>query len=246
MSSWNRGPTGIGQPLDYGQSDSMPAVATAFFNAVYAWMAAGLGVTAVVAYLVAANVDQLHQYLGGGAIIGLFIAEIVLVMTIAGAVNRISASVATVLFLVYSALNGVTLSGIVLAYSNATLGGTFLVTAVMFGAMSLYGMFTQTDLTRFGSLLMMALIGIIIASLVNLFMQSPVLMWMISYLGVALFCGLTAYDTQRLKAMAYQTSGNASVAARYSIVGALMLYLDFLNLFLFLLQIMGNNGGRRR
>ena len=245
MSSWNRGPTSFGQPLSYGQSDATPGVATAFFNAVYGWMAAGLGVTTVVAFLVANNAQQMPALFSGGALIGLFIAQIVLVMVISGAVNRISASVATVLFLLYSALNGVTLSGIVLLYTHQALGSTFLVAAVMFGAMSLYGMLTQTDLTRFGNILFMALIGIVLASVINMFMHSEMMVWMISYLGVALFCGLTAYDTQRLKAMAYQTSGNAAVAARYSIIGALMLYLDFLNLFLFLLQIMGNNGRRR-
>jgi uncharacterized protein len=245
MSSWNRGPAGFGQPLNYAGANATPGVATAFFNAVYGWMAAGLGVTAVVAFLVAANAEQLRPLLSGGALIGLIIAELVLVVAVVGATNRISAGVATVLFLLYSALNGITLSSIVMVYTHAALGTTFLTTAAMFGAMSIYGMFTQTDLTRFGNLLFMALIGIVIASLVNLFFHNPTIMWMISYLGVAIFCGLTAYDTQRLKAMAYQTSGDAAVAARYSVIGALILYLDFLNLFLFLLRIMGNNGRRQ-
>jgi len=248
MSMFNGSPFGnnpgnVGGFVGGNETAGSPAIA-AFFNAVYGWMAAGLGLTALVAWLVANNIQALTAT-HGPMIIGLFIAQIVLVMAISGAVNRISANVATIMFLVFSALNGVTLAGIFLVYAHVTLAGTFLVTAVTFGAMSIYGMVTQRDLTRFGSLLFMALIGIILASVVNLFLASSALYMAVTYLGVLLFVGLTAYDTQRLKGLAIGTANNQAMAARYSIVGALMLYLDFLNLFLFLLQILGS-GDRRR
>jgi uncharacterized protein len=247
MSSWNQNQFGGagGFPANFESEAGSPAIA-AFFNSVYGWMAAGLGLTAVVAWQVAANIQSFHSLLHGPLLIGLFIAQVLLVITVAGAVKRINATAATVLFLLYSALNGITLSGIFLVYANATLASTFLVTAATFGAMSVYGMVTQRDLTRLGSLLFMALIGLVIASVVNIFFASSGLYWIINYAGVLIFVGLTAYDTQKLKAVAVGTAGNSAMAARYSIVGALTLYLDFLNLFLFLLQILGNSEGRRR
>jgi len=127
-----------------------------------------------------------------------------------------------------------------------TLAGTFLVTAATFGAMSLYGMVTQRNLTSLGSILFMLLIGLVIASFVNMFFANSTLYWLVTYGGVIIFVGLTAYDTQRLKGVAMGTAGDAAMAARYSVVGALTLYLDFLNLFLFLLQILGNGNNRRR
>jgi hypothetical protein len=248
MSSWNQGPwnqdAGGFSAFDSSVASS-PAVIS-FFNAVYGWMAAGLGVTALTAWLVARDINSFAAALGGPMLIGLFVAQIILVMVISGAIHRINANVATVMFLVYSALNGVTLSGIFLVYAHATLAGAFLVTAVTFGAVSLYGMVTQRDLSRFGSLFLMLLIGIVLASFVNIFFASPGLYWLITYGGVFLFVALTAYDTQRLKALAMQTSGDTAMAARMSVVGALRLYLDFINLFLFLLQILGNANGRRR
>jgi FtsH-binding integral membrane protein len=171
------------------------------------------------------------------------IAQIGLVMAISGAVNRISAPVATVLFLIYAALNGVWLSVLFLIYTRASLASTFMVTAGAFGATSLYGFVTKRDLTRLGSLLFMALIGLILASLVNLFWHNSALYWLVSYAGVLIFVGLTAFDTQRLKMIAMQTSDNPAMANRMAVVGSLTLYLDFINLFLFLLRIMGD---RRR
>jgi len=235
---------GFGGFADDQAVASSPAV-VAFFNAVYGWMAAGLGLTALVAWLVASNVQTMHAVFSPGTLILLFIAQMVLVVTIGGAVNRINANVATILFLVYSALNGVTLAGLFLIYAQVTLAGTFLVTAVTFGAMSVYGMTTQRDLTRLGSLLFMFLLGFIIATVANFFFASSALYWLATYCGVIIFVGLTAYDTQRLKGLAMQTSGNAEMAARYSVVGALALYLDFLNLFLLLLRIIGAGNQRR-
>jgi uncharacterized protein len=247
MSRWNRSPLGQNFGGFGAMDESMagsPAVA-AFFNAVYGWMAAGLGLTALVAWLVANNVDAMRSLLSGPMLIGLFVAQIILVVAVSGAVNRINANVATIMFLVYSALNGVTLSGLFMMYAAVTLAGTFLVTAVTFGAMSMYGMVTQRDLTGMGSMLRMALFGLVIASVVNIFFANSSLYWLVTYAGVLIFVGLTAYDTQRLKGLAVQTSGNAAMAARLSVVGALMLYLDFLNLFLMLLRVL-NNGQQRR
>ena len=235
-------PSRNASPLNYdAQVDA--GTLSRFFNAVYAWMATGLALTAVVAWYVASQPDLRDLARGGGTFIIAFIVEIGLVMVISSAINRINAAVATVLFLIYSAINGFVLSVVVLHYTAASLGSTFIVTAGTFGAMSLYGMVTKRDLTRLGSLLMMALIGIIIASVVNIFWHNSMLYWGITYLAVLLFVGLTAYDTQKLKYIAAQTAGNPQLASRLAIVGSLSLYLDFLNLFLLLLRLMGS--GRR-
>ena len=229
-------------PLDYEQRIDVGVLAR-FFNAVYAWMAAGLAITALVAWWVSTRSDIVTR-LGAGTFIGLFIVQIILVMTIAGAVNRINATAATVLFLLYAALNGVTLSVIFLVYAHALIASAFLVTAGMFAAMSVYGFVTRRNLLGLGQYLFMALIGLIIASIVSFFWHPTGLTVLINYLGVLIFVGLTAYDTQRLKMIALQTGNDGALAARLAISGALALYLDFLNLFLFILSIMGN--GRRR
>jgi len=225
-------------PLGY-ESRANSATVAQFFNAVYAWMAAGLALTAVVAWWVSTQ-PQIVGMLRGPGIFLLFLVEIGLVFTISAAINRISATTATVLFLLYSALNGVTLSIIFLIYTQASLAMTFGVTAGTFGAVSVYGFVTKRDLTSLGSILFMALIGLIIASVVNMFWANNILYWVITYAGVLIFVGLTAYDTQRLRMIAMQTADNAALAARLSINGALMLYLDFINLFLFMLRLLGN------
>ncbi|MGL5398915.1 MAG: Bax inhibitor-1/YccA family protein, partial [Plesiomonas shigelloides] len=153
----------------------------------------------------------------------------------------LSGAMATSLFMLYSALTGLTLSSIFIMYTASSIASTFLVTAGMFGAMSLYGYTTKRDLSGFGNMLFMALIGIVLASLVNMWLKSDTLMWVITYIGVVLFVGLTAYDTQKLKMIGEQLSVDDKENFRkYSIVGALTLYLDFINLFLMLLRIMGN------
>lgn len=230
------------QPLDYS-SQPMTTTVAQFFNAVYAWMCCGLALTAAVAWYVASRPDII-RHLGMGTVLVLFIVELVLVGTISAAVQRISAAVATLLFLLYAAINGVVLSVIFLIYAHAILASAFVITAGMFGAMSLYGFLTKRDLTRLGSLLFMALIGVILASVVSFFWHSTLLQVAINYIGVLVFVGLTAYDTQKLKQWAYQTSGNAALSARLSISGALMLYLDFLNIFLFIVEILGGNRNR--
>jgi len=226
------------QPLNYQAAGSEVSVAQ-FFNAVYAWMAAGLGLTAVVAYWVAAQGSYMH-ILNPGSLIVLFLVQLALVWTISGAINKINATVATVLFLLYAALNGMTLSVLFLLYTKSALASTFFVTAGVFGAMSLYGYVTKRDLTQLGSLLFMALFGIILASIVNIFVASSGLQWIITYAAVLIFVGLTAYDTQKLKMIALQTGGNPALAHRLAIVGSLQLYLDFINLFILLLRIMND------
>ncbi len=226
-------------PLGYeSRTDSVTLVQ--FFNSVYAWMASGIALSAVVAWWVSTQPGVMQQVFRGPALIILFLVEIGLVMTISWAVNKISAGVATALFMLYSALNGLTLSVIFLVYTNASLVTTFAVTAGTFGAMSVYGFVTKRDLTKLGSLLFMALIGLILATIVNMFWANSILYWIITYAGVLIFTALTAYDTQMLKQIAMETADNPSMAARYAIVGALRLYLDFINLFLFMLRILGD------
>jgi len=210
-----------------------------FFNAVYAWMAAGLALTAVVAWYVSTRPDLMMQIFRGPVLIGLIIVELVLVFTVAAAVNKINAAVATGLFLLYSALNGLTLSAIFIVYAQATIASAFIITAGTFGAMSVWGFVTKRDLSGMGSILFMALIGLVLASIVNMFWANSMLTMLINYAGVLIFVGLTAYDTQKLKAIAVATAHDAAMSARLSVSGALTLYLDFVNLFLFLLRILG-------
>lgn len=233
------GAGGRNQTFDYGTQAGSP-VLISFFNAVYGWMCAGLALTAVVAWWVSTRFDIVRQVFSTHGMIMLFVAQIVLVMVISAAVQRINATVATVLFLAYAALNGLTLSFIFFAYTASSVAGAFIASAVMFGAMSLYGMVTHRDLSFMGRMLFMALIGLIVASFLNIFLAHGAYYWIISYVGVVIFAGLTAYDTQKLRQIGYATAANPAMAARLSINGALVLYLDFLNLFLFLLQIMGN------
>ena len=240
MQGWRRRNMPV---MDYESSAGNPAIAT-FFNAVYGWMAAGLALTAVTSWLVYQNRAAVYPVLGGAGIWILFIAELALVWAISAAIYRISASTATILFLLYAAINGVVLSAIFAIYTHASIFTAFVTTAAMFGAMSVYGMFTRTDLSRLGNILFMALIGLVLATVINIFLRSPELYWICSYAGVVIFCGLTAWDTQRLRYLAVSTSNDANMAARLAISGALALYLDFLNLFLFLLQIMNDNRQR--
>ncbi len=227
-------------PLDYSSDRTDSGAVVAFFNSVYAWMATGLAVTGGVAWVVSRNEDLQAMVLNPVAMIVLVIAQLALVFTISAAVQRVGATAATALFLLYSALMGLTMSIIFLMYTKSSIASTFLVTAGTFGAMSVYGMTTKRDLSSWGSLLFMALIGLIIASVVNMFWANSTLYWIITYAGVLIFVGLTAYDTQNLKQIARATAHDAKLAARYSVNGALRLYLDFINLFLMLLRILGD------
>jgi FtsH-binding integral membrane protein len=206
-------------------------------------MAIGLALTGFIAYYVANTPALLNLILGNQILFfGLIIAELALVFTISARVHRMQASTATALFVLYSALNGATLSFIFIVYTRASIASTFFVCAATFIACSIYGWTTKRDLTSMGGFLMMGLIGIIIASLVNLFIRSSAMHMIISYIGVLVFVGLTAYDTQNLKAMAVSQPSDvgASAVRKGAILGALKLYLDFINLFLMLLRILGN------
>ena len=215
-----------------------------FVRSVYNWMAVGLFLTGVVAYAVASSETMIRLILGNQILFfGLIIGELVLVYTISARINKMQASTATGLFVLYAVLNGLTLSFIFLVYTRSSIASTFFVCAGTFIACSAYGWMTKRDLTSLGGFLMMGLIGIIIASLVNLFIQSSGMSMIISYIGVLVFIGLTAYDTQQLKSMALsQPAGlEAGVVRKGAILGALKLYLDFINLFIMLLHIFGGS-----
>ncbi len=212
-----------------------------FMRGVYKWMSLGLAVTAAAAFLVATS-PAAQQVIFGNQIVffGLIIGELALVVGMSAAINRLSAGAANGLFLLYSALNGLTLSAVLLVYTGESVFMTFVICAGMFGAMSLYGMTTKKDLTSWGSFLFMGLIGIFIAMLVNMFMQSSAMHFAISVIGVIVFTGLTAYDTQKLRYMGEtMPMGDAAAIQRGTILGALTLYLDFINLFLMLLRLFG-------
>ncbi|MFO7848836.1 MAG: Bax inhibitor-1/YccA family protein [Spirochaetia bacterium] len=209
---------------------------------VYLWMSAGLGLTGVIAFGISSN-TQLVMSLARTPMLFfvLIIAELGLVMYLSARIFKMSPGAATMAFAAYSILNGVTLSVIFLAYTGATISLAFFTAAGMFAGMSLYAMTTKRDLAGIGHYLIMALWGIIVASIINMFLQSPGLYYMISYIGVAVFLGLTAYDTQMIKKWNQQfgASIDEEQYIKLSIMGALKLYLDFINLFLFLLRIFG-------
>ncbi|HEA69013.1 MAG TPA: Bax inhibitor-1/YccA family protein [Desulfobacterales bacterium] len=214
-----------------------------FVRSVYNWMAIGLALTGFVAFYVSNNESMMRLIFGNQIIFfGLIIGELALVFTISARVQKIKASTATALFVLYAALNGVTLSVIFLIYTRTSITSTFFICAATFVTCSIYGMTTKRDLTSLGGFMVMGLIGIIIASVVNIFIGSYGLHMIISYIGVIVFVGLTAYDTQKLKTMALsQPAGlDAGVVRKGAILGALSLYLDFINLFLMLLRILGN------
>jgi len=213
-----------------------------FIRSVYNWMAIGLALTGFVAYYISQSETMLRLILGNRLIFfGLIVAQLALVFSISARVQKMQASTATGLFLLYAALNGAMLSMIFLVYARSTIASTFFICAATFIACSIYGMTTKRDLTSLGGFMMMGLFGIIIASVVNLFVRSTGMSMIISYIGVFVFIGLTAYDTQKLKTMALtQPAGlEAGVVRKGAIIGALSLYLDFINLFLMLLHIFG-------
>ncbi|WP_413727032.1 Bax inhibitor-1 family protein [Sodalis sp. RH19] len=213
-----------------------------FMAQVYGWMTCGLLLTAFVSWYAARTPAVLNLVFSSQiTFFGLIIAQLALVFVISGMVNRLSGTVATGLFMLYSALTGLTLASIFIVYTASSIAGTFVVAGGMFGVMSIYGYTTKRDLSGFGSMLFMALIGIVLASVVNIWLKSTALMWAVTYIGVLVFVGLTAYDTQKLKNMGAQLSiDDKDQYRKYSIVGALTLYLDFINLFLMLLRIFGN------
>lgn len=228
--------------LENGYSQSETQVIEAqntLIRKVYAWMGGGLLLTALFALFTISSPFMVKAVFSSKFVFyGLLLAELGLVFFISSAIDRISPLVASAAFVFYSALNGVTLSVIFLAYTASSIASTFVISATMFGAMSLFGLFTKRDLTSWGSFLFMGLIGVVIASLVNIFLHSPAVSWVLSAVGVIVFTGLTAYDTWKIKERA-AAGENGHKAA---IIGALDLYLDFINLFLMLLRLFG---GRR-
>lgn len=206
---------------------------------VYAWMGLGLFLTAVMSLITVLSPQLFNAIVANRPVLyGLMIGELVLVFTLSGAINRLSETTATLLFLGYSILNGLTLSVVFLLYTADSIASTFVITSCMFGAMSVYGYVTKKDLTSWGSFLFMGLIGIVIAMLVNIFLRSSAVSWVVSGIGVIVFTGLTAYDTWKIKALA----ASGEQGRKPAILGALTLYLDFINLFLMLLRF---TGGRR-
>jgi FtsH-binding integral membrane protein len=214
--------------------NSIVNVQPGVMRGVYAWMGGGLLLTAFISLMTASSPALLQAVLGNRMLFyALIFGELGLVVAISAAINKISAPTASLLFLVYAALNGVTMSTIFVAYTSSSIASTFLVTSCMFGSMSLYGYLTKSDLSSWGSFLFMGLVGVVIASLVNIFLHSPMISWVLSICSVIVFTGLTAYDTQRIKAQGYSGQKGA-------ILGALTLYLDFINMFLSMLRLFGD------
>ena len=229
-------------PWISASTDVMREQERAFIRSVYGWMFGGLLLTAFSSLWVVMSPALQQIVIGNGiARFVLFIAEIGIVFYLSAALRRMSAAAAAIAFLAFSVLNGLSLSIIFFAYTADSLVQAFVVAAGMFGAMAVFGLVTKRDLTSWGSFFFMGLIGIVLASLVNMFLHSEALGWITSVIGVFVFVGLTAYDNQRLKVFA---SNAGSLRDNYAVFGALQLYLDFVNLFLMLLRIFG--GGRRR
>jgi FtsH-binding integral membrane protein len=227
-------------PLNQAQ---VQARVNQFIRSVYNWMALGLGLTGFIAFYVAGSPSLIRLIFGNRILFfGLIIAELGLVFILSARIQKMQASTATAMFLLYAALNGATLSFIFLVYTSSSIASTFFICAATFVTISIFGYTTKRDLTSMGGFLMMGLIGIIIASVVNMFIRSSGMAMIISYIGVLVFVGLTAYDTQQLKTMALTQPADleAGVVRKGAILGALKLYLDFINLFLMLLRILGN------
>jgi uncharacterized protein len=213
-----------------------------FLARVFAWMFAGLAMTAVCALAIGSNQQLLTAVISNPVLlIGLFVVELAVVVVLTAAINRLSVPMALILFFVYAALNGVLFAFVFELYTRESIFTTFLITAAMFGAVALWGYTTKRDLSRLGTVLFMALIGLILATFVNFFVGGSTLYWITTYAGVVIFCGLTAYDMQKLKGFASAGFAGEQQEERRAIQGALALYLDFINLFLFLLRIFGRS-----
>ncbi len=207
---------------------------------VYLWMAFGLTITGITAYIVAADAS-LFQLLFGNSIVfyGLLIAELALVIATTLFINKLSLATATLLFVLYAVVNGVTMAAIFMIYTQESIATVFLITAGTFSAMSLYGYTTGRDLSTMGRMLQMGLIGLVIATIVNLFLQSDRMTYYLSYAGIIIFVGLTAYDTQKIKRWLTEAEEITENNQKLALLGALTLYLDFINLFLYLLRLLG-------
>jgi hypothetical protein len=213
----------------------------ACLTGVYWWMTFALVVSGLTAYMVGTSQELARIFVRNPMVfLILAVVEIIMVIGITAGINKLSAATATALFILYAAINGLTLSVIFMAYTLGSIAVTFAVTAGTFGAMAVVGSVTKKDLTSFGNLLLMALLGLIIASIVNLFWTNEILYWICTYAGVLIFVGLTAYDAQKIKKMYLEAgTANAETNRKIAVLGALSLYLDFVNLLLYLLRIFG-------
>jgi FtsH-binding integral membrane protein len=227
-------------PYDLPRAD----VARGFLGRVYRFMAFGLAVTATLAMIVAGSPAARGLVFGNrGVFLGLVVAQLLVVVLFTPLAPRVSAATAGIMFFGYAALSGVTFASVFLVYTAASIAGTFLVTAGMFAALSVYGAVTKRNLDGVGSFAFMGLVGVVLASIVNIFLASSLLYWLTTYAGVIVFTALTIYDTAKLKALGESGVGTGEAGTKLALQGALILYLDFINLFLLLLRIFG---GRRR
>lgn len=226
----------VARGTDMPVASALPAL----MRKVYVWMTLALVITGFTAYAVATSPGLLMAIVGNRfVLLGLIVAELALVVGISGAINRLSLAVATLMFVLYSVINGATLSVVFLAFTMSSITSVFFITAGTFATMALVGYTTKKDLTSMGRMLFMALIGLVIATVVNMFMRSSGLDMILNYVGVLVFVGLTAYDTQKIKEQLMMADNMGESAQKVALVGALTLYLDFINLFLYLLRILG-------
>ena len=211
-----------------------------FITKVFGWMAFALSVTAIVAMYVASSPSLVETFIYNRiAFFVLIFAELGLVIYLTARIEKMSSTQASAVFIGYSILNGLTLSVIFVIYTSESIASTFFVTSATFGVMAAYGYFTKKDLTTIGNIAFMGLIGIIIASVVNWFLKSEMLYWIVTYIGILIFVGLTAYDTQKIKKIGESVTADSETGKKSAILGALRLYLDFVNLMLLLLRVMG-------
>ena len=238
LDRWGDTPGSYAGDRELALSAAFPAL----MRKVYLWMTLALAITAITAYGVASSPALLTMIHSSKMVFfGLIIAELALVIYVSARINHLSLTTATMLFILYSVINGATLAMIFAVYSMSVIGQTFLVTAGTFGVMAVYGYFTKKDLTSWGRLLFMALIGLIIAGIVNMFLHNSTMDLIVSGIGVLVFVGLTAYDSQKIKMMLLAQEDMGETAQKVALMGALSLYLDFINLFLYLLRFMGRN-----
>lgn len=225
------------------QSGSMSAEAQQrLFLRVFSWMFAGLSLTAIISVLLSMDKGVVYYLMTNPILFwGLIIAEVGLVWFLSGRIHRLAVNTATFIFLLYATLNGITLTVVLAAYAPGVIITTFFVTAGMFGACALFGYVTKMDLSRIGGILFMALIGFLLATLVNLFLKSDALYWAITYIGVLIFAGLTAYEIWRIKQVDAESVDGTDEGTKVAIIGALGLYLNFINMFLMLLRIFGRD-----
>lgn len=216
------------------------SVASTLMRSVYYWMAGALVITGLTAMLVAGNEALMALVFGNSAVLwGLIIAELALVIGLSAAINKLSFAAATLLFILYSVLNGVTLSVIFVVYTASSIASTFFITAGMFAALAVFGSVTRKDLSGIGRFMFMALIGLIIATIVNIFMHSEMIYWITTFAGVLIFAGLTAWDAQKIQQLFAEAYDVDESTQKLALLGSLTLYLDFINLFLYLLRLFG-------